>query len=87
MCKKRSEAVDIIENGMRHVERQGKPSENSYQIRPYSTCEVWSVIGEKTYRGVGQSIQGPHDAWDANRGYQIAYGRAIMDIAKRAGLI
>lgn len=87
MCKKRDEAWERVEAGMKWLEEEGKQTETMVQIKPYTIVEIYSLIGDHKYRGVGHAQQGKNDHWDSDMGYEIAFGRAVMDVARKAKLI
>jgi len=56
-------------------------------VRPYVLCEMIAEINGKRYRAVKHALQSKNDPWNEELGVEIAYGRAIMAIAKHAQLV
>ena len=78
MCK-RNEAKKIVEDNTIKCEFT--------VVRPYVLCALVVKINDKPYRVVKHAIQGKHDTWNQDVGMEIAYGRAVTEIAKHAQLI
>jgi hypothetical protein len=56
-------------------------------VKPYTIVEIEADLDGKLYRAVGLAKVGKRDIWNPDTGYQVAKGRAIVDIIKRAKLV
>jgi hypothetical protein len=78
MCK-RDQARAQVEAGIKDGE--------FVILKPYVLCRLEADLNNRHYYAVTHAIQSPSDTWNEKRGMEIARGRAILQIAKRANLI
>lgn len=79
MCKKRDAVKSEIEKSITdirwHVER------------PYTLVAIDVVLNGKKYTQAAMSKCSPRDAYDVERGKDVAFGRATITLAERIGLL
>lgn len=53
------------------------------QVQPFTNVTIQAIIGGRKFYAEGYAKQNPVDTWNPRVGYEIAYQRALQQLAER----